>query len=294
MSRPFISGFTLVKNGLSLGYPVVESIKSIEPLCDEVAINIGFDSPEKNKDDGTEEYLQDHFRGKKFRFIRSYWNLADSKGGVVLAKQTDRALRECRGKYCQYIQADEVLHEDGLASIHRGAMEMERRREIEGLIFDYLHFYGGPHVIKNGHLSYRREIRFVRNFCGISSWRDAQGFRKDSEKIVVKQSKAVIYHYGWAREEKVMSRKIRSFEKLYHGHDHESRPFHYEHFWGLRAFAGSHPHVMKQWIKNHENKEILSLPIKRQWKDIRLAASTALEKLTGLRPFEYKNFIEVT
>ena len=33
-----VSGFTFIKNGLSLGYPIKESIMSIEPLCDEIII----------------------------------------------------------------------------------------------------------------------------------------------------------------------------------------------------------------------------------------------------------------
>ena len=40
MSNKLISGFTFIKNGISLGYPFVESIQSIAPLCDEVVIMV--------------------------------------------------------------------------------------------------------------------------------------------------------------------------------------------------------------------------------------------------------------
>ena len=50
-----ISGFTFIKNGLTLGYPILESVLSIESICFEVVINVGFNNPECTEDDGTWE-----------------------------------------------------------------------------------------------------------------------------------------------------------------------------------------------------------------------------------------------
>jgi len=36
-----ISGFTIVRNGVKLGFPVVESIRSLLPVCEEVIVNVG-------------------------------------------------------------------------------------------------------------------------------------------------------------------------------------------------------------------------------------------------------------
>ena len=36
-----VSGFTFIRNGTSLGYPFIESIKSILPICDEFIIALG-------------------------------------------------------------------------------------------------------------------------------------------------------------------------------------------------------------------------------------------------------------
>ena len=44
-----ISGFTFVRNGFKLGYPVLESLQSLLDICDEVVIAIG------NSDDETED-----------------------------------------------------------------------------------------------------------------------------------------------------------------------------------------------------------------------------------------------
>ena len=35
-----ISGFTFIRNGATLGYPFVASIRSLLPLCDEVIVNV--------------------------------------------------------------------------------------------------------------------------------------------------------------------------------------------------------------------------------------------------------------
>jgi hypothetical protein len=36
-----ISGFSFVRNGIKLYYPVIESIQSILPICDEFIIAVG-------------------------------------------------------------------------------------------------------------------------------------------------------------------------------------------------------------------------------------------------------------
>ena len=45
-----ISGFSFVRNGIKLGYPVIESIKSILPICDEFVVSVG-----KSEDDTLEQ-----------------------------------------------------------------------------------------------------------------------------------------------------------------------------------------------------------------------------------------------
>ena len=294
MASVLISGFTFVKDGLSLGYPVRESIASIEALCDEVIVNVGLNDPDSPKDDGTYEYLRDHFPGKKFRFLTSHWDRTLTTGGLILSQQTNRALDACRGRYAQYIQADEVLHEEDLLGIHSSVMEMERRREIDGLLFTYCHFYGNANVEWRAREAYRREVRLVRNFSGISSWKDAQGFRRKGKKIKAKDTGATVYHYGWARKEKTMVAKKQALEKLYHGSGYRIGEFSYGRRWALRPFRGKHPQVMDQWIRDKgSDLDIMGLPLRWQWGDIKLVLSEVVEKITGHRLFEYKNFVEI-
>lgn len=294
MNTPLVSGITFIKHGLTLGYPIRESIESIEPLCDEVIINVGYEDPSLMQDDGTYNYLTNYFTHPKFKFFKSWWDPALTHNGEILAQQTNLAMARATGKYLQYIQGDEVVHEDDLSIIHDQIMEMERNPRIEGLIFKYLHFYGNVDVVQKTRHVYRREVRLVRN-RDVKSWKDAQGFRKmDNTKLVCKNIDARIFHYGWARKEQVMNRKIKSFEKLYHGNRHEANDFNYERIWGLKRFDESHPSVMDEWIQHNKNDlDIMALKLNFRFNNIRDAVSDFIEGVTDYRIGEYKNFKEL-
>ena len=292
MKSKLISGFTFVKHGLKLGYPIKESIESIEPLCDEIVVNVGFEDEQLKKDDGTWEFLNDNFNHKKFVFLKSWWNPSISSQGLILSEQSNIALNNCSGKYCQYIQGDEVLHEDGLKNIHNAVMDMETNTTIQGLIFKYIHFYGNVNIIKHTRNIYRREVRLIRGNIGIKSWLDAQGFKlKDNNKLLCKTVDANIHHYGWARKEQVMNNKVSAMNKLYHGKNHESDTFKYERIWGLKPFIGSHPKYVSKWINDHKNDiDLLKLKRKHELKNIGQFISDFIEDVTGHRIGEYKNY----
>ncbi|OUR98771.1 hypothetical protein A9Q84_04990 [Halobacteriovorax marinus] len=287
-----ISGITFIKNGLTLGYPIKESIESIDELCDEIIINVGFNDRELTKDDGTWDYLTSHFQGEKYIFLKSFWDPEKTSQGLILSEQTNIALEKATGKYCQYIQGDECLHEDDLQTIRDEVQKMEEDSSYDGLVFHYVHFYGNVNVQKQTKKTYRRELRLIRNHKGIKSWLDAQGFRsKDDSKVLCKQINASVYHYGWARQESVMAAKTKAFEKLYHGDKKDDANFSYERVWGLRAFTKTHPKVMAEWIdKNKNDLDILNLPYKFKFKDLRLMLSDQFEYMTGVRLGEFKNF----
>lgn len=291
---PKISGFTFIKNGLTLGYPILESVLSIEPICDEVIINVGFDDIELTKDDGTYQYLRDNLKDPKYKFLKSWWDPSITKSGLILSQQTNIALKECTGDYCQYIQGDECVHEDDLKSILDGVQQMEKDKRIDGLIFNYMHFYGNVDTYKYTRNLYRREVRLIRNHLGIKSWLDAQGFRHaDDTKIKARLISARIFHYGWARAEKTMKKKVVTFDTFYHGPEgiKGKKEFQYERNWGLRKFTKTHPKVMSQWIeKNRDPLDLFSLPLSWGSNLPGLIFSDTIEKFTGYRIGEYKNY----
>src|SRR4051812_40970701 len=75
-----ISGFTFLRNGTLMGYPYLESIKSLLPLVDEFVINIG---------EGNDDTLQcvEAISDPKIRIIRSHWNEGMRSKGFVYAQQ---------------------------------------------------------------------------------------------------------------------------------------------------------------------------------------------------------------
>lgn len=291
-----ISGFTFIKNGLTLGYPILESVLSIAPICDEVIINVGFEDIECTQDDGTYKYLTEHLKDPKYKFLKSWWDPTITKSGLILSQQTNIALNACTGDYCQYIQGDECIHEDDLKYIIEGVEQMEKDSRLDGLVFNYMHFYGNVDTYKYTRNLYRREVRLIRNHLGIKSWMDAQGFRHANDtKIHARLIKARIFHYGWARAQQVMKKKIQVFDTFYHGHDHKrhegKKEFEYERNWGLRKFTKTHPKVMKDWIEKNKNPiDLMALPLTLDWNVPGLMFTDGIEALTNYRLGEYKNY----
>src|SRR5256884_8511556 len=99
-----LSGFTIVRNAVSLDYPIVPALRSILAICDEVVVNVGRSS------DGTRDLVAG-VGDPRVRVIDTVWDF--SRGSGVLAQETERAMRACRGTWGLYIQADEGLHETG-------------------------------------------------------------------------------------------------------------------------------------------------------------------------------------
>lgn len=197
-----ISGFSCVRNAQKLSYPVVESVKSILPVCDEFVIAVG----EGDKDDHTRKMLQD-IGSSKIKIIDTDWNQKEYIAGDMFRKQTDIALSQCSGDWCFYLQADEVIHEKYLPTIVQKCENYLHLKHVCGLLFNYKHFWADFDHYHISHAWYPREIRIVRNNCGIGSWRDAQSFRCNGKKIPVALAEAEVFHYGWARPPSVMQVK---------------------------------------------------------------------------------------
>src|SRR5689334_14313339 len=207
-----VTGLTIIRNAIKYDYPVVEAITSILPLCDEFIVAVG-----KSEDDTLS--LIKNIGSPKIRIIETAWDDTLRQGGQVLALETNKAL-DAVGKdtdWCFYIQSDECVHEKYLAIIREAMLEYKDDAKVDGLLFDYRHFYGSYDYVGNSPRWYRKEIRIVRNDPEIRSYKDAQGFRKtDGSKLRVKQIPAEIYHYGWVKPPKAQQAKQKSFHRLWH------------------------------------------------------------------------------
>ncbi|MBV9986357.1 MAG: glycosyltransferase family 2 protein [Chitinophagaceae bacterium] len=287
-----VTGFSFIKNAVKFDYPVAEAIRSILPLCDEVVVAVG------DSEDETRELIA-AIDPAKIRIIDTVWDPSLREGGAVLANETNKALRAIGNEsdWCFYIQGDEVLHEQYLEPVRKAMLQWKDHPEVDGLLFRYKHFYGSFDYTASSSEWYRNEVRVVRADPGIYSYRDAQGFRKDNDqKLRVKDSHATIYHYGWVRPPKIMMDKKRNFGNYWGGDrvDEQflktySGDFDYSQVDALEKFTGSHPAVMKERIArmNWQFDYDLSynnLSLKDHFKNF-------MEKWTGIRPFDYKNYI---
>lgn len=297
-----VSGFTLVRNGTRFDYPYLESFRSLLPLVDELIINVG------HGDDNTLKVVQNFskFEGQeKVQIFESDWQIDNpekKKGGMILSEQTNLALERCSSDWCVYLQADEVLHEGDLKKIRDALTQNQNRPEVEGLLFDYVHFYGSYDVIQKSRNAYRREVRVIRKSSGARSIGDAQSFRKaDGSKLQVVHSKAQIYHYGWVRPPEVMREKTFFFDQLYHGNPdpekaqqgtpHTGENYRYKKIWGLKPFRGTHPIVMQKRIQTQGwHWDLKNSPWVYSWKDSKKVILDTFERCTGHRLFEYRNY----
>ena len=92
-------------------------------------------------------------------------------------------MRACPHPWGIYIQADEVLHEAAPTELAAAVREHDGDPRVEGLLVRYLHFYGGFQTIATHRRWYRREVRAVRldPALDIRPYQGAQGFRVGPE-----------------------------------------------------------------------------------------------------------------
>ncbi len=243
-----VSGFTIIRNGIYYAYPFKEAILSILPLCDEMIVNVGL------SDDETLNSVKSMYdSNKKIKIIESEWDM-DLKNGLVLSAETNRALKECKGDWCFYIQSDEVLHEKFYEIVKKEMSDNLSDKNIEGLRFRYKHFYGSYDYYQDNYRNwYIREVRIIKNRDNIVSWGDAMDFRHpDGSKIRSKNIDAEIYHYGWVRPPDTLIKKRSDFEKLYNENEvaekNISRFQNYDDLGNLKRFTDKHPGVMNERI----------------------------------------------
>ncbi|MDX9730848.1 MAG: hypothetical protein RBT63_03665 [Bdellovibrionales bacterium] len=286
MATP-ISGFTVIRNARLMGYPVLESIRSLLPMVDEFVIGLG------QSDDDTRELLRS-LDSPKIRIFDSFWDTSKTKGGLVLSEKTNEALAQCKNDWCFYIQADEVVHEHDLPVIQNAVNRAAANPEIEGLLFRYIHFYGSYSTVATSRRWYRNEVRVVRRSSGAQSVGDAQSFRVDGRKPRVLKTDARIFHYGWVKPPKVMGQKSKLLNRWWHGNkrDNEFENFEYAKQYGLKHYTGPHPEVMKDLIRQQDwtfdpNRQLSDWTLK----DVNLWASDLLEAVTGgYRIGEYRPY----
>lgn len=308
------------KNAHKLYYPMRYAIESILPIVDEFVIALG----DSDQDDETRSEIL-KIGSDKIRIIDTVWDIEKFPNGMEHAHQTDLAKSACSGDWLFYLQSDEVIHEKFLPAIKARCEALKDDKEVEGLLFRYRHFYGDYKHIQDAHCWYRKEIRIIRNDPDIHSWQSAQSFRRipdfDGEsyrmqagtyKLKVAEVDAEVYHYGWVRPPRIMTKKIKTLRLNHHGKrvvDQQAEEgqydseFDYGNLEKLEKFNGTHPKVMEDWILkfNWQNKLRYKGPLvtantvgnKHDKPKYRFLSWIEKNLLFGTRLGEFNNFVRV-
>ncbi len=286
-----VCGFTFIRNAQKFDFPVKEAILSVLPLCDHFVVAVG------DSEDNTKQLIQ-NITPEKITIVETVWDIKLTKGGAVYADETNKAFDAIPEDFdwCFYIQGDEVLHEKYLDTLKKVMQENLKRKEVDGLLFGFRHFYGTYDYVGDCRHWYNNEIRVIRNNRQIRSYRDAQGFRKNGKKLNVVPVAAEIYHYGWVRHPEFMQQKIEAVKSFYDGISEEKakqlaheKEFNYgAEYDALARFEGSHPAVMQERIARLNWK--IEIDLKKTNLKPKYKLLYKIEKLFGVRLFEYRNY----
>lgn len=286
-----VTGFSFVRNAIKFDYPIVEAIKSVLPVCDDFIIAVG------DSEDGTEELIKS-IAPDKITIIPTIWDDSLREGGRVLAEETNKVIQALPedSDWAFYIQGDEVMHEKYIDTVKAAMQQHKDNKQVQGLLFNYQHFYGSYDFVGSPVNWYRREVRIIRNDKRIYSYKDAQGFRiGDNLKLNVKPIDAEIFHYGWVRKPEAMQKKSEIMNRYWHSDEwiEENVKKRESYVYGeerqnLYPFEGTHPELMKERIErlNWDFKHDISLnkyPFKK-WLKLKIFEATG--KMIG----EYQNF----
>jgi len=284
-----MTGVTIIRNAIKNDYPIVEAISSILPIVDEMIVSI-------DKGEDTTEELIKNIPSSKIKIFFSDWDMSLRQDGKVLAVETNKVLRHVSADadWIFYIQADEAVHEKYHQSILDAAKKYKNDIAVEGILFKYLHFYGTYDYIADSRKWYNYETRIIRNNKNITSYSDAQGFRKGDIKLDVALIDAYIYHYGWVKSPEQMKAKQKNVSRFWI-EDGEALTeylasedfFDFNEFESLEKFTGIHPAVMQQRINKQNWKLDLDISKKKLVCKDRLLYW--FEKRTGKRLFSFTN-----
>lgn len=255
-----VSGFSFIRDGVRLGYPFEESIRSALPVCDEFIVAVG------ECQDGTLAKLQ-AMNEPKLRLIRTTWNERCRSHGFVYGQQKMIAQYNCTGDWAFYLEGDEILHEQDLERLRRAMAHFLDRRQVEVLAFDYLHFYGDSQHIDLSSKAYRKAARIIRNDIRSIApdglyWavvRDKNIFgRRNKRRTRYPRAAALnipIYHYGNARAERYLAAKAETANQYWekdiwasaYGRIDPRR---------IGVFEGTHPEIIQPWLAAHANPRL--------------------------------------
>jgi glycosyltransferase involved in cell wall biosynthesis len=289
-----VSGFSFIRDGVRLGYPFEESIRSALPVCDEFIVAVGA------CDDGTWERLQ-ALDEPKLKLLPTQWNEQCRRHGFVYGQQKMIAQYNCTGDWAFYLEGDEVLHERDHERLRAAMAHYLDDQEVEVLAFDYFHFYGDPRHLHVSSQAYRRAARIIRNrlrslapdglywvMIKDRTWHGGRNKRRTRYPRAAALN-LPIYHYGNARDTRFLQIKAATGNQywatdVFYGAYGDIDPQQ------IGPFEGDHPAVMASWLQTHASPGFEFNPAHRLTRRERKHRVLAkLEKRLG-RDFSKRHF----
>jgi hypothetical protein len=293
-----ISGFSYVRNGFEYDVPFLEAIQSVLPICDEFVIAVG------DSVDGTREAIA-ALDSPKIKIVDTVWDMSLTRGGKIFAQQSNTALDNISGDWALHVQADEVVHEANLNKIKDYMQKYQNDEQVDGLLFPFLHFWGGYNYIRTSRRMHRYEIRAFRNSKYVRAYRDSQGFRiyknrnsyeqglEKGKKLKVINTDLPVYHYHGVRSPHKMKYKAEHFHLYYN----EGKPVKIDDVTDLlqqvdklESYNGQHPKIMQHRIES-KDWEFVYDPSKAVWRKKKDKIIQPVEDFLGYRFGEYKNYV---
>lgn len=198
-----LTAFSIVRNGITNGYPFVEAYGSWLGDADRIVIVDG------ESDDGTKEALDELAAiAPHVEVVSRPWPASDT-GGVAIAELTQAALDLARPGAARlaYVQADEVFTPDQRQLMRAGTATA---LEFAGCV----NFWNSFDAV----LANDFPLRYVRAFPADDAVRPiGDGFSFELGDIRVERTPDEILHYGWCFPVNIL-RKHLSHSRLYRDH----------------------------------------------------------------------------
>jgi glycosyltransferase involved in cell wall biosynthesis len=261
VSVPLVSGLTIIRNGVRLNYPFLEAIRSALSICDEYIVVAG------DSDDETLEALAS-LNDDRVRVIHTEWSPLVQPRKYLLAQQTNIGIGFCRGRWCLYLQGNEVLHEKDLPRLRELMETHAENAAVEAMLVERLTFWGDyRHYVAAYPRRFKYTARIIRPHIGTYSIRDGMSFAVfDDFSTKGRYPNAIdtgadLYRYDYVH---TVEQQARKFADAVHraGTDVRADPDYFTTYYPrqfLARFEGTHPAVMNQRIADWPQGEGLDL-----------------------------------
>jgi hypothetical protein len=205
-----LSVIMIIKNGVTNGYPFLESIRSVVEVADEFLISDGY------SEDDTYDFLE--AAAEQFRNIMLYrdrWHI--SGHGEVVAAMTNKLADRARCNWIYNIQADEVMHESMLPKIQY--LKTLSGSNVNSFGVRFLHFVGDFYHVETKP-GYSHAVRLASNIQDIRAVGDGWTFGGGIYPIGMVEEPP-LFHFGWVyarnniSKRKHQAKHIHADEKIY-------------------------------------------------------------------------------